>query len=79
MRTSPEIRSQELVPNDILEPRSGLYEDKKRVVLQRRKVTRPVSLPMTTVSLLLAHCPGPYLGGRYSGGSHKILSEDEVT
>lgn len=54
--------------------KAGLYEGKKRVAAQYTKVTRPVSLLMTIVSPLFAQCPG-----RYSGGSHNILSKDEVT
>jgi hypothetical protein len=42
--------------------------------VEHTKVTLLVSLPIVIVSFLLAQTPG-----RYSGGSHKILSEDEAT
>ncbi len=64
----------EIAANGIPRAKGSCYEDEEPVATQCTKVTRPVSLPITILSLWLAHCPG-----RYSGGSHKILSEDEVT
>jgi hypothetical protein len=58
----------------LLERRVASMMTKEASQRNEQMWNRPVPLPITIVSLLLARSPG-----RYSGGSHKILSEDEVT
>jgi hypothetical protein len=68
------FRLQEVIPNDFFAVNNGYHDDEEPVAVQRTNVTQPLARPMTVVSLWFAQFPG-----RYSGGSHKILSEDKVT